>query len=203
MNDLYEILGISKNASADEIKSAYRKLAMKYHPDRNPGDKAAEEKFKNISAAYEVLGDETKRRQYDQFGSNTDSQKTYEQQWQEAWRQAQRDGYGTYGRQSQNDPFWQWMHGGAFDEENERYDNQRRYYYYTTQGRNSSPMSTTEKLFYLVQRIVMFLVGFAILSTPFRFILFPIGPIIGFLLMISGAKGAISAFKSLFYGSKS
>lgn len=66
--DYYESLGVSKEADASEIKKAYRKLAMKYHPDRNPGDKEAEEKFKEISEAYEVLSDETKRRNYDQFG---------------------------------------------------------------------------------------------------------------------------------------
>ena len=66
--DYYDILGISKSASADEIKKAYRKLAVKYHPDKNPGDKAAEEKFKEVSRAYEVLSDEKKRKQYDQFG---------------------------------------------------------------------------------------------------------------------------------------
>lgn len=64
----YEVLGVSKNASADEIKKAYRQLAMKYHPDRNPNNKEAEEKFKEAAAAYEVLSDENKRRQYDQFG---------------------------------------------------------------------------------------------------------------------------------------
>ena len=66
--DYYEVLGIEKNAGADEIKRAYRKLAGKYHPDRNPGDKSAEEKFKEIGEAYEVLSDSDKRARYDQFG---------------------------------------------------------------------------------------------------------------------------------------
>lgn len=66
--DYYEILGIPRNASQEDIKAAYRKLALKYHPDRNPGDKKAEDKFKEAAAAYEILSDETKRRQYDQFG---------------------------------------------------------------------------------------------------------------------------------------
>ena len=66
--DYYEVLGVSKTATADEIKSAYRKLAMKYHPDRNPGDKAAEEKFKEAAEAYDVLHDADKRAKYDQFG---------------------------------------------------------------------------------------------------------------------------------------
>ncbi len=66
--DYYEVLGVEKNASAEEIKKAYRKSAMKYHPDRNPGDKEAEEKFKELGEAYEVLSNDDKRARYDQFG---------------------------------------------------------------------------------------------------------------------------------------
>lgn len=68
MADFYNVLGISKGASADEIKKAYRKNALKYHPDKNPGDAAAEKKFKEISEAYEVLSDDKKRQIYDQYG---------------------------------------------------------------------------------------------------------------------------------------
>lgn len=66
--DYYEVLGVDKSASADEIKKAYRKMAMKYHPDRNPGDKEAEEKFKEAGEAYEILSNEDMRARYDQYG---------------------------------------------------------------------------------------------------------------------------------------
>jgi molecular chaperone DnaJ len=66
--DYYELLEVARDASQDDIKKAYRRMAVKYHPDKNPGDTEAEEKFKEISEAYEILSNPQKRQQYDQFG---------------------------------------------------------------------------------------------------------------------------------------
>ena len=66
--DYYEVLGLSKGASGDEVKKAFRRMAMKYHPDKNPGDKDAEEKFKEINEAYSILSDPDKKQKYDKFG---------------------------------------------------------------------------------------------------------------------------------------
>ena len=70
MKNYYDILGVSKDSSAEEIKKAYRNLAFKYHPDRNPGDKTAEDKFKEINEAYDVLSDSKKRADYNSFGTS-------------------------------------------------------------------------------------------------------------------------------------
>lgn len=78
--DYYQVLGIDKKASQDDIKKAYRKLAVKWHPDKNQGDKSAEEKFKKISEAYAVLSDANKRSQYDQFGSADQYRQQYSQE---------------------------------------------------------------------------------------------------------------------------
>lgn len=101
MADYYETLGVSKNASADDIKKAYRKLALKYHPDRNPGDKTAEEKFKEISIAYETLSKPDKRAQYDQFGHDAYT------------RQSGAGGGGAYDYQRAQDIFSQFFGGGG------------------------------------------------------------------------------------------
>ena len=80
--DYYEVLGVAKNASDDEIKKAYRKLAIKYHPDRNPDDANAEEKFKEAAEAYSILSDPQKRQQYDQFGFDGPKLRWWKSFWQ-------------------------------------------------------------------------------------------------------------------------
>src|SRR5918997_2933017 len=99
--DYYATLGVAKTASEKEIKQAFRKLARKYHPDVNPGDKAAEVRFKEINEAYEVLGDSEKRKKYDELGAN----------WR-MYEQAQRAGGAGAGA---GNPFGQWSYapGGA------------------------------------------------------------------------------------------
>src|SRR3954467_5040196 len=72
-NDYYQTLGVERAASADEIRKAYRKLARKHHPDLNPGDKAAEDRFKKVQEAYDILSDDNKRKVYDQYGFYSDN----------------------------------------------------------------------------------------------------------------------------------
>ena len=100
-DNLYDILKVSKQASSDDIRQAYRKLARKYHPDVNPGDKRAEDRFKKISAAYDVLGDEERRKAYDEFGEESlkggfDPEQAREyKKWQNARREGARPFQGS------------------------------------------------------------------------------------------------------------
>lgn len=100
--DYYGILGVSKTATEEEIKKVFRKLALKYHPDRNPGDKAAEERFKEISEAYEVLSDPEKRKKYDQFG--------------QYWQQAGQSGWPQGGNVNVDFGGFDFSQYGNFDE---------------------------------------------------------------------------------------
>ncbi|WKZ36911.1 MAG: J domain-containing protein [Anaerolineales bacterium] len=111
--DYYKILGVSRKAGVDDIRKAYRKLAMQYHPDKNPGDKKAEEKFKEINEAYQVLSDEQKRSRYDQLGSaysnfRTSGGRPGDFQWDDWFQQGgQQRGHG-----NAEDPFA----GGSFSD---------------------------------------------------------------------------------------
>lgn len=112
MQDYYEILEVSHQASQDEIKKAYRELAFKFHPDRNSGNKTAEDKFKKINEAYSVLGDATKKAQYDLGGYTTEEQRRRDYAQQQAQRQQQGQYtwtfYGPFGTsQDSRDSNWE------------------------------------------------------------------------------------------------
>ncbi len=183
MNDLYSALGVSKTAGTDEIKKAYRKLALKYHPDKNPGDKVSEDKFKEISAAYAVLGDEEKKRQYDTFGSA------------DAYAQSQRQSYNQgYGQNPfAGDDFWEWYSQTAKQNGESRRT-------YTYQQRNTEPLTRTEHFFGLIRYGLTLLAGLAFFR--FSLILFPIGPIFCIAAIVNGASGALRSLSGLISGSK-
>lgn len=171
MTDYYEVLGVQKNASAEEIKKAYRNLAFKYHPDRNPDDKVAEEKFKQISAAYDVLGDETKRRNYDLGGytDNSNYQQTYNQ----------------------------YQYSNSAQDFYEQFFNQRNRYTYSS--REDDDTEVQDKRYFGVQfitNIFKTLVGFALLRTIWFF--FPFGMIISFGVIASGISGVVKSVKGFF-----
>lgn len=184
MENLYEILGINKTASQEEIKTAYRKLAMKYHPDRNPGDKVAEEKFKNITAAYDVLGDETKRRQYDSMSSYNNQ--SYENYWNSNNQQSHYE-----------DPFWQWANYGKSSQTNYNYSSSNGPFYYTYNGNNRFYNFTKKDYFVMfIKKIFTVLLGFYFLK--FSFFLIPIGPILCIAAIVNGLTGIKTSLKGLF-----
>ena len=112
--DYYEILGVSKTATADEIKKSYRTLAFKYHPDRNPDNPAAEEKFKQVNTAYDILGDEAKRRNYDLGGYSYRPEASYSNTRQYQY---------TYQNPFGDDTFWQWFTNNSQGAYNQAHQN--------------------------------------------------------------------------------
>ena len=198
MSNYYETLGVAKTATADEIKKAYRTLAFKYHPDRNPGNAEAEEKFKQISAAYDVLSDESKRRQYD-MGYSTDS---YSSSQTAANQQYQRQYQYTYSNPFGDDNFWEWFNSAQFRSRNQQTQNTNNYYnQYDYSNRASNEPETKRDYFsQLFLKALQTFVGF----TFFRFswIIIPFGPIICIGVIVNGISGVIKALKGLFRSSR-
>jgi curved DNA-binding protein len=138
--DYYKILGVKKSAEPSEIKKAYRKLAVQYHPDKNPDNKAAEEKFKAISEAYEVLGNAEKRRKYDELGANW---KQYEQAGFEGFKKGRRSHQGGYedffGGRSGFSDFFDAFFAGGFTAEQQTYG-------FSQRGRKGQDVEATLQL---------------------------------------------------------
>lgn len=193
MEDYYALLGLSKSASQDEIKKAYRNLVFKYHPDRNPGDKAAEEKFKKINEAYSVLSDPNKKAQYDAGGFNpfegaaSQGQNSYQQNY----------GYGSWGNYNPfgsdsnegYDPFREWAN----------YANSSSRYYSYKPGREE-PRSRSEAFSQLALKILQIFVG--LWTIRWSWVIFPIGPILSIAAIVNGFSGAVAAAKALFRPNK-
>ncbi|MBP5793389.1 MAG: DnaJ domain-containing protein, partial [Spirochaetaceae bacterium] len=167
MDDLYQVLGVNRNASSDEIKKAYREAAFKYHPDRNPGDADAEEKFKSINSAYAILGDEAKRADYDRFGT------TAQQPYQQAYRPSAENPFGY-----DADPFEE-MFRRAWQQNQDAQNTTRRSYTYTYYGNNGrskhNPYRPTkrEALSLLLRNVLTTILGL-FLCTNFMFSIFGI-----------------------------
>ena len=198
MTDYYADLGVSKNATADEIKKAYRKLAFKYHPDQNPGDKVAEEKFKKITAAYDVLGDEAKRRQYDNGGFNP-----FEQAYSNQTNQTYQNAYG------QGQDFWSWFTNSYNN--NRQWENQETESWeqqYASQKQQEEQQRQYTRHYYrysytkgglvgmLLRNALKLLGGVVVFNVFFWFI--PLGPVAGIVLIASGLKGIIRSLRLLF-----
>lgn len=190
MNDYYSTLGISKNATQEEIKKAYRNLAFKYHPDRNPNDKEAEEKFKKISEAYNVLGDEKKRADYDRFGSSSYSSSGYSQN-------SYQNSYQNYYRQqnysdpfASEDSFWQWFNNASSQNSGR---NSNYYYEYKGPDRSFTKKSLWTEFFVKVGQTIL---GFALFKIMWFII--PFGPLVCLGLIGTGISGAARALRMIF-----
>lgn len=183
MKNYYEVLGISKTASADEIKKAYRNLAFKYHPDRNSGDKAAEEKFKEINEAYDVLSDEKKRADYDSFGT---SNSRYS---------GTNNSYNRNNDFTNEETFWNWFNGNTSNSygNNNTY---RNYYYQSTNSYNKKEDYVSKKSLFktLLYKILQVFVGLFLTNVLW---IIPFGFIICIGIIINGVIGAGKALKAL------
>ncbi len=208
MSDYYKDLGVEKTATEDEIKKAYRSMAFKYHPDRNPGDKAAEEKFKAINAAYEVLSDPAKRRNYDLTGQAD----TYTQSGANGsygpfgYGSYGRGSYGSYGNPFENEEtFWEWFTGqsmgessGSSSSSEDNNGHQRRYYRYWGFNNSDEDYSQETKKDYISKffvKLLQTIVG--IVFFRYSFFIIPFGFIICVAVIGNGIKGMISSLNGI------
>ncbi len=208
MDDLYATLGVGKTASAEEIKKAYRNLAFKYHPDRNQGDKNAEEKFKEVNAAYSVLGDDTKRRQYDMYGQSgpASSSSSYGSSHSASYGGS---AYGQSGYGYSGDPFSDFFGGYDFGRGSSyRYqstgtsnshesDRDWQNSYTWTTRTTGGTVSRSEGVRRLFNGALKAFIGFG--AFRFLFLVFPIN-IICLIAGISGVSDALSSLKYIFAG---
>lgn len=182
MKNYYEVLGISKTASADEIKKAYRNLAFKYHPDRNSGDKVAEEKFKEINEAYDVLSDEKKRADYDSFGTSN------------SHYSGTNNSYNRNNDFTNEETFWNWFNGNTTNS----YGNNNTYrnYYQSTNSYNKKEDYVSKKSLFktLLYKILQVFVGLFLTNVLW---IIPFGFIICIGIIINGVIGAGKALKAL------
>lgn len=189
MENYYDILGVNKNATADEIKKAYRNLAFKYHPDRNQGNADAEEKFKKISAAYDVLGDESKRRNYDLGGYSTNQSSGYQNYQSNPYSYYYSSSRAQEQENNEDDPFWQWFGGNT--------ERNQSHYYYTNNYR--APESPTRKELWGT----VFVKGFQALVALFMFrysFFIPFGYLICIGVFFNGIGKCIGALKAILRG---
>lgn len=178
MEDLYKILGVEKTATSDEIKKAYRNLAFKYHPDRNQGDSTAEEKFKQINEAYSVLGDESKRKQYDMYGNSSGNSQNYS-----GWQQNSYSQSYTYS----SDPFSDFFRDYENNARNGNYRNTYTWTSHTTEEPVGKSAFSS-----LLAGIIQFLVCLFLFSTFGKYFL-----ITSILCIIGMVKGATNSWRSL------
>ena len=199
MDDLYKELGVDKNASSDEIKKAYRNLAFKYHPDRNEGNKAAEDKFKKINEAYSVLGDEAKRRQYDLYGSS--SSQSYSSSGSGSSGSGYGQSYGTYGPYGSNDwsssdsAFWEFFRQAENSQDSSQKNNT---YTWTTRNTNTK-YTRRQGVTMLLNGLLQDIAGLAFFDLLMWFL--PVN-IICLCIGVKGFVNAIRAFKYIFPGKK-
>lgn len=181
MKDYYEILGVEKTATDEEIKKAYRNLAFKYHPDRNPGNTEAEEKFKQISEAYNVLSDQKKRSEYNSYNSSYYSN-SYSNNYA---NNTQTNGFNN------EESFWSWYNNAGNDSENQ-------YYYQSSNTENfyNKKYTKSDYIGLFIRKVLQSVLGLFL----FRYLAFimPFGFIIGVVIIVNGITGAGKALRGIF-----